>query len=122
MQLLAEVSDKIVSTGQFWTVSVMASTLVQAIAVASRSWHVLLVAVPLSALGCLLTLSLLDDPVFGDAILQECGWPWFASNFAASLLPVVMVIVTLTWARRRRPAVGFEVVQSGCEALTSKSS
>src|SRR5689334_12753375 len=70
MNLLAEVSDKIVSTGQVWAVMVIVSAVVGVIALAWRSWGVLLFAVPISALGCLFILSFLNDPLFGDAVLR----------------------------------------------------
>ena len=115
MNLLAEVSDKIVSTGQCWAIAVILSLVVGAIAVASRSRAAVLIAVPISALGCLFTLSFLNDPVFGDAVLQENGGLWFASKIAASLLPITTVLAVMMWRRRRRrrDAVGFEVVPSG---------
>ncbi|HEY1341316.1 MAG TPA: hypothetical protein VGF59_27590 [Bryobacteraceae bacterium] len=111
MNPLAEVSDKIVSAGQMWAVMGVVSVLVGALALASRSWGLLLLAVPISTLGCMFTLSFLDDPLFGDAVLQENGWSWFASNVTASLLPIAAVVVTVVWSRRsRREFQGFEVV------------
>src|SRR4051794_5471446 len=63
-------------------------------------------------LGCWFTLSFLNDPVFGDAVLQENGWSWFASNLTASLLPVAAVVIAGLWSRRsRRELRGFEVVR-----------
>jgi hypothetical protein len=113
MTMLAEVSDKVVSTGQFCTVMAVLSVAVGAIAVASRWWAALLIAVSVAALGCVFTLSFLDDPVLGDAVFQENGWSWFASNLAASVLPLACVVIAVVWRGRahRRPA-GFEVVQS----------
>jgi len=92
------------------------SAAVGAVSFGSRSWGALLLAVPMSALGCVFVLSFLDDPVFGDAVLHELGWSWFASNLAASLMPVATVVVTFVLCkRRRRDAAGFEVIQSGRE-------
>jgi hypothetical protein len=114
MTILAEVSDKIVSPGQIWAVMGVLAAVLGAIAFASRSWGILFLAVPASALGSMLVLSFLDDPFFGDAVLQENGSSWFASGLAASALPVAAVIVALIWSKRlRREAVGFEVVRSG---------
>ena len=111
MNLLAEVSDKIVSTGQFWAVMAIVSVIVGGMAVALRWWAAMLIAALISALGCVLTLSFLNDAVFGDAVLRESGWSWFASKIAASLLPVATVIVVMVWRKPRRDAVGFEVVR-----------
>ena len=114
MNLLAEVSDKIVSTGQVWAVMGVLSAAVGAIAFASRSRAAMLVAIPISALGCVFTLSFLDDPIFGDAVLQENGWSWFASKIAASLLPIATAVVAMLWRKRlHRDAAGFEVILSG---------
>jgi hypothetical protein len=114
MNLLAEVSDKVVSTGQVWAVMVVLAAVLGAIAFAWRSWSVLLLSVPLSAFGCVFTLSFLNDPIFGDAVLRENGWSWFASNITASVLPVVAVVVAVPCSRRsRRQRAGFEVVRPG---------
>lgn len=115
MNLLAEVSDKIgVSTSSVWVFMGVVSAAVGVIAFASRSWGAMFLAVPISALGCVLILSFLDDPVFGDAVLQELGWAWFATNLAASLLPVATVAVVVASRRRlQEGGAGFEVVQSG---------
>jgi hypothetical protein len=113
MNVLAEVSDKIVSTGPFWAVMVILSFAVAAIAVGSRSWAAMLIAVPIAALAWMFTLSFFKDPVFADAVLQENGWSWFSNKLAASLLPIATVFVVTLWRRRRRDAVGFEVVPSG---------
>ena len=113
MNALAEVSDKIVTTGQSWAVAAVLSITIGAIAVVGRRWTAMLVAVPVAALGCVFTLGFLDDPVLGDAVLRENGWSWFASNLGASVLPLACVGVAMVWRGRAdwKP-VGFEVVQS----------
>ena len=113
MPLLAEISDKIVSPADFWVVMGAMSVWIAWLAYASRSWGVLLLAAPVSALGWILTLSFLDDPMFGDAVLREQGWPWFANNLAASTLPVTVGVVIILWRKRQgRIRGGFEVLQS----------
>jgi hypothetical protein len=113
MDVLAEVSDKVVTAGQFWGVAVTLSIAVAGVAVVWRPWVAMALAVLVSALGCLLTLSFLDDPIFGDAVLVENGWSWFAGRIVASLLPVVTVAVFMVGPARRRDAAGFEVVGPG---------
>jgi len=118
MNLLAEVADKIISTGQVWAVMGVVSAAVGAIAFASRR-AAMLVAIAISALGCVFTLSFLDDAVLGEAVLQERGWSSFATKMATCLLPVATAVVAMLWRKRfHRDATGFEVVpQSSDEWL-----
>lgn len=110
--VLAEVSDKIVSTGEVWAVTAVFSAVVGAIAVASRWWAAMLVATTISLLVCLFTLSFLNDPIFGNAVLQENGWSWFVTKIAACLLPIVTLIIVMLCTSRPK-GTGFEVVRPG---------
>ena len=111
MILLAEISDKIVTAGQTWTVMALLSMVVGAVGFASRSWAVLAIALPVSVVGCLFFLSYVEDPVFGDAVLREHGWSWFPGRIGASLLPTAAAVAAVLVSKRsRRDRRGFEVV------------
>lgn len=112
MVILAEISDKMPSTGGIIVVCLVAAGFSVAVASAHRAvaWVVLslvLVVGGFFAVGGF--QESFRDASFSDAIWGELGWPWVLASIVGPLLPAVCVACVLLARRWPTEGRGFPI-------------
>lgn len=112
----AEVSDKATSIEEHWILALpMAAALL--LMPRWRWWTALPLAFLLAAL-IHATMELPNEPNFGAGLLEEQGWPYFASLWSSDSMMVVALAIGGFLGWRRRPRTG---VPSPCDERRSAS-
>ncbi|WP_339414555.1 hypothetical protein [Pseudomonas sp. EA_35y_Pfl2_R5] len=95
----AEVSDKIASVSNMWTVALLSGLVASALTL-WKKWFLLL-GVAFSALYLSATIDLASDQSLAKAIIAEQGSLYFPQSYITSLIPLLMVVASYLYVRKQ---------------------
>ena len=96
----AEVSDKIATVSNMWTVALLSGLVASALTL-WKKWFLLL-GVAFSALYLSAAIDLASDQSLAKAIIAEQGSLYFPQSFITSLIPLFMVVASCLYIQKKK--------------------
>ncbi|MBX3364911.1 MAG: hypothetical protein KF866_09115 [Phycisphaeraceae bacterium] len=100
MVVLAEIGDKMPTFFSTLMDSIIVATI--AVGIAHIRWWLALLAIPVFTLWNLAHYMELQEPGFGEQIVNELGYQYITNQFIAINSPALLGAVCVIWIRRSR--------------------